>query len=372
MNTWSDVTTAPNGAVLKWAREQSWAEAMAQCSQDAQWHAEGDVWTHTCMVCAQLERLPEWRALDRSQQLALLFTALFHDAGKPATTIIDPETGRTRSPHHASVGVSIARGVLRELACPFELRELICSLVASHGRPPYILAKPSPENEVIRHSWLTNNRLLYLFTLADTRGRKAVETTRSEEPLHLWKLVAEEQACFESPYCFANEHARFLFFRNQLSHVTYAPYEKFRCTVTLMSGSPGAGKDAWLKANRPQLPVVSLDEIRAEIDVDPADNQGEVIQAARERCREYLRSGTDFALNATNVTSLVRKRWIDLAADYEARVEVVYLEPELETILSQNRQRTARVPERVILSLLEKLEPPTITECHSLTFGRRD
>jgi len=367
MNTWSDVAKASNESILDWAREQSWAEAMASCNQDAEWHAEGDVWTHTCMVCAQLERLDEWTSLIRVEQLILLFVALFHDSGKPATTLLDPETGRTRSPHHAAAGVAIAREVLRELRCDFEMRERICALVAFHGRPTYLLDKQNPEREVIRMSWLAGNRLLYLFTLADTRGRRAVEMSRSEEPLHLWKLVAQEQNCFDAPYGFANDHARFLFFREQLSHPTYAPYEKFRCVATVLSGLPGAGKDAWLKANRSALPVVSLDQIRAEIDVDPTDNQGEVIQAAREKCRAFLRSGTNYALNATNVTAAVRKRWIDLAADYDARIDVVYLEPDVETILAQNKQRAARVPESVIRSLLAKLEPPTLTECHSLT-----
>jgi putative nucleotidyltransferase with HDIG domain len=84
---------------------------MAACNQDAQWHAEGDVWTHTKMVCAELEQLADWPSLDRTAQLKLLFTALFHDSGKPATTVLEPETGRTRSPKHALVGAEIARRV---------------------------------------------------------------------------------------------------------------------------------------------------------------------------------------------------------------------------------------------------------------------
>lgn len=34
-------------------------------------------------------------------QVMPLFVALLHDAGKPATTLVDPETGRTRSPRHS-------------------------------------------------------------------------------------------------------------------------------------------------------------------------------------------------------------------------------------------------------------------------------
>ena len=104
VKNWTDITSATNARILEWAEAQSWARAMATCNQDAQWHAEGDVWTHTKMVYAELQRLEQWPSLDRLAQLKLLFTALFHDSGKPATTVVDPETGRTRSPKHALVG----------------------------------------------------------------------------------------------------------------------------------------------------------------------------------------------------------------------------------------------------------------------------
>ena len=105
MNNWDEVGLASTDQILAWAETQPWAQAMAECQQDAEWHAEGDVWTHTRMVVAEVERLPEWPSLDRDAQLKLLFTALFHDAGKPDTTAIDPVTGRTHSPKHALAGM---------------------------------------------------------------------------------------------------------------------------------------------------------------------------------------------------------------------------------------------------------------------------
>jgi putative nucleotidyltransferase with HDIG domain len=367
MHAWSSFGPATTEEILNWAGGQPWARPMAECGQDAQWHAEGDVWTHTKMVCREVEGLEEWKSLDRGSQLKLLFTALFHDSGKPATTVMDPDTGRTRSPKHASVGAEIARRALRELKCDYATREDIVALVRLHGRPPYLLEKEHPEREVIGASWHTSNRLLYLFALADTRGRTSKEMTRPEENLHLWKLVAEENVCFENPYKFQNDQARFLFFREQLPNLFYTPHEEYRCTVTLMSGLPGAGKDTWLARHQPALPVVSLDAVRETLDVDATDNQGEVIQTAREQCREHLRAKRDFAFNATNVTRQTRKRWVDLFADYGARVEVVYLEPGFETIWQQNKKRARAVPEGVLQRLSEKLEPPTITEAHGLT-----
>jgi predicted kinase len=367
MRNWDEAQRASIGQILAWAEAQPWAKAMADCSQDSEWHAEGDVWTHTRMVVAELERLPEWPSLDRDAQLKLLFTALFHDAGKPATTAFDPATGRTHSPKHALVGVEVGRHVLRALGCGLNVREQIAALVRYHGRPPYLLEKPDPAHEVISLSWLVNHRLLYLFALADTRGRRTREMSRPEENIHLWRMVAEENDCLHRPYAFANDHARFLFYRESLSSLHYTPREEYRCTVTLMSGLPGSGKDTWLARHGVKLPVVSLDDIRADLDVDPTDDQGEVIQAARETCREHLRAGRDFAFNATNTVRQTRKRWVDLFADYGARAEIVYLEPPLPVIFQQNERRARPVPNLVIQHLVEKLEPPTWAEAHSVT-----
>ena len=115
-----------------------------------------------------------------------------------------------------------------------------------------------------------------------------------------------------------------------------------------MSGLPGSGKDTWVKNHRPDLPVVSLDSIRRELNIEPTENQGAVAQLAKQRCRELLRSGTSFAFNATNLIRQTRSGWIDLFHDYKAKIEIVYLEPSLEAILRQNKNRNATVPQRVI------------------------
>ena len=69
----------------------------------------------------------------------------------------------------------------------------------------------------------------------------------------------------------------------------------------------------------------------------------------------------------TNTVRQTRKRWIDLFADYSARIEVVYLEPPLPMILQQNERRAKPVPRQVMQHLLNKLEPPTWAEAHTLS-----
>jgi predicted kinase len=363
---WQEFKQASLDDVMVWAESQSWCRAMADCAQDAEWHSEGDVWTHTKMVCQQLPQLEEWPSLTPHERTLLIFTALFHDAAKPLTSLVDPETGRITSPKHAVRGEHLVRGILRDLDCDLETREEIARLVRYHGRPAFLLERSEPSHEVIRLSWFVSNRLLYLFALADTRGRDTDSMTRPEENLHFWKHMSEEHGCYRQSYPFANDHARFLFFRQAEPNLHYVPHEDFACTITMMSGLPGSGKDTWLSRHRNGLPIVSLDDIRGELAVDPTDNQGEVVQFARERCREYLRAGTDFAFNATNLLKVTRQRWIDLFANYRAQIELVYVEPHFQCLLRQNKSRAKSVPEDIIRKLAERCEPPTYTECHRL------
>lgn len=363
---WEQLKNKSIDEIASWAETQSWCQAMAECVQDAQWHSEGDVWTHTKLVLHQLTELCEWNRLSKHEQTVLTFTALFHDVAKPLTTEVDPETGRVRSPKHAVKGEMVARNILRDLECNVATREEIARLVRYHGRPAFLLEREEPIHEVVRLSWLVSNRLLYLFAIADTRGRDTDSMTRPEENLHYWKLQSEELGCYEQRYAFQSDHARFMFFRQQSPNLHYVPHENFACTVTLMSGLPGSGKDTWLSKNRPHLPVVSLDNIRSDLEIDPTDNQGQVAQEAKSRCKEYLRSGVSYAFNATNTTKLMRSRWVDLFAAYDARIEMVYLEPSLKTILTQNGQRVDSVPESVVRKLAARCEPPTWSECHNL------
>lgn len=368
---WERIRRAEQDEIVAWAETQSWAKGMAACAQDAQWHAEGDVWTHTKMVCKQLPEVEGWEELSGDCKLALLFTGLLHDSAKPLTWLVDPDSGHIRSPNHAVKGEHLARSLLRNLGCDLRTRERICSLVRYHGRPAFLLEREHPEREVIRLSWLTDNRLLYLFAIADTRGRDTDSMQRPEDNLHYWKLLSQELGCFDVSFPFATDHARLIYFRSDEPNSHYVPYEDFSARVTMMSGLPGSGKDTWLVNHRGELPVISLDEIRTELGVDPTDDQGRVIQLASERSREKLRVGESFAFNATNLLRQTRGRWLSLFADYNAWVELVYVEPPMKCILKQNRERRDDVPESVVLKLAAKVEPPSWLEAHQVLLSDR-
>ena len=45
-----------------------WIAQMKMIPQNPVWHGEGDVWTHTRMVCEELIALPQWRMLDKRKR----------------------------------------------------------------------------------------------------------------------------------------------------------------------------------------------------------------------------------------------------------------------------------------------------------------
>lgn len=350
------------------AAEYDWLRRLQGCPQDPVHHAEGDVFIHTEMVVEALRSLTEWQALPPREQAMTYAAALLHDVAKPVCTAPD-EAGRIHSPGHARKGERMARCILAEAAPeqPFAVTEGICKLVRLHGLPLWALEKPQPERAVVEASLVADTRLLALVAEADVRGRICADREELLYRVELFRELCREKGCYGQPRIFASDHTRYRYCVNGDSCLDYEIFDDTRFEVTLLSGLPGAGKDTWLRKNCPDLPVISLDQLRRELGIDPRDNQQPVVSAARERAKTYLRAGQPFAWNATNVTRQVRQPLIDLFYSYGARTHLVYLHTPLAQNLAQNREREAAVPPEVIYHLLEKLEVPDRTEAHRVT-----
>ena len=135
----------------------------------------------------------------------------------------------------------------------------------------------------------------------------------------------------------------------------------------MMSGLPAAGKDHWIASNPLGLPMVSLDTIRAELAAPRRSGQGHVVTRAKEQARGLLRQGTSFIWNATNTTSTLRRQLTGLFRDYQARVEIVYVEAAWQKLLARNRARPRPVPEHVLYKLAKRLDVPTVAEAHAVS-----
>jgi putative nucleotidyltransferase with HDIG domain len=104
---------------------------MSNTQQSPEYHAEGDVAKHTRLA---IEACPD------SCDPDLLWAALLHDIGKPATTL--SIEGKITAHGHGRVGAVIADGVLDRLGMPQKRKDRIVWAVKHH---------------LFHHSWQLKN-----------------------------------------------------------------------------------------------------------------------------------------------------------------------------------------------------------------------
>ena len=89
---------------------------------------------------------------------------------------------------------------------------------------------------------------------------------------------------------------------------------------------------------------------------------------AKEKAKEMMRAKQSFVFNATNITTDMRSKWIQLFTDYGGRVKIIYLEVPYNQLIQQNHNRDYKVPEKVIEKMIGKLEIPTVREAHEVEY----
>ena len=112
--------------------------------------------------------------------------------------------------------------------------------------------------------------------------------------------------------------------------------------------------------------MISLDNIRKELKIKDNDDQGRVSQEAKNKMKEYLRSKTPFIFNATNLSTIIRQKYINIIHDYKANVEIIFLETEYQENLKRNKERKAYVSEHVINELISKIDIPEVDEAETI------
>ena len=350
------------------------ADKMENTPQNPRWHGEGSVLAHTKLVIKAMVESPAFLDADTRTQQILYLAAVFHDIGKARTTRL--EDGQWVSPGHARVGAEMARQILwRDFGLcgapeKQSMREAVCGLIRYHSLPPYAIENESGRLQLLRAA--ANGELIPFFTVrllcalseTDALGRICDDKEDMLDRIALCAELAKEAGCYDGPYPFPTAHTAYACLSGKQVSPAYPLYDDTWGEVILLSGLPGTGKDTWIKDNCPDLPMISLDEIRAELKMPPTQKQGKVVDMAREWAKELLRRKQSFVWNATNILPMTRKQQIDLFAAYGASVRVVYLETGWDEQLRRNAERKDAVPESVVSDMLEKLTPPERFEAH--------
>ncbi len=341
--------------------------------QDPRYHGEGDVWTHTMMVVDALLALPQYQTASRADQEVVFLAALLHDVAKHSTTVIDPVTGAIGQPGHSRKGAIDARIALWDAGTPFAVREAVCRLISVHQVPFFALegsrrGKP-PEFIARELSWHVSLPLLTMLAEADMRGRICADAQRVLDNIALFCELARDDGCFEQPRAFADAHTAVSYFRGADVHPDYPLFQEPGSRVIVMSGLPASGKNTWVNAHYPDLPVISFDDAREELGLRHGKNEGKVAHLAIERARELLRRKAPFVWNATNLSELMRKKTLDLLYAYHAEVELVYLEKPRAELLRRNSRRDTSLSNKTLTGMLHRWDLPLPTEAHRVVYA---
>lgn len=345
--------------------------------QDPVFHAEGDVWTHTKMVMRELVNAPDFADLHVEDRETVYVAAALHDVSKFSTTVIDETTGRIGQPGHSKKGAIDARVILWDLDTPFEQREAICRMIAVHQVPFYAMETSrrgvTPEFTVRELSWQMNIRLLSMLAEADIRGRICPDRQKVLDSIELFREMAREENCYETPRVFKGNHTAVSYFRGAEAHPDYTTlFQEPGSRVIVMSGLPASGKNTWVERNHPDLPVISFDDAREELGLKHGKNEGMVAHHAVDQAKALLRAKKPFVWNATHLSAQMRSKSVDLCFDYKSEVEIVYLESPRVELLSRNHKRDSSLTNKGLLAMLHRWEVPLPTEAHSVSYPATD
>ena len=133
--------------------------------------------------------------------------------------------------------------------------------------------------------------------------------------------------------------------------------------MILAIGLPGAGKSTWFAEQG--IRPLSSDAMRVMLS-DDEDNQQihlEVFEALRYLLLKRLQLGAPATyVDATNLTRMHRKPFVDLAVGHGARAEALWFTTPLEACLERNAKRERQVPEDVMRAMWDGFEAPDKAE----------
>lgn len=137
--------------------------------------------------------------------------------------------------------------------------------------------------------------------------------------------------------------------------------------IIVLSAAPGSGKSTWAKKyqnSHPNTFIISSDEIRHDLTGQYQDfsKQNLVWETFENKIKEYANLNEDVTVILDAVIDLnhLRKKYYDLAKDYDRKILVVIKKP-LEDILVYNKKRNKEkwVPNDIIKALYDKFENPS-------------
>lgn len=301
------------------------------------YHIEGTVWSHTMMVCKEIEKL----LVDSSEdeRVELMWAALLHDIAKFDTRYKNTEREMVTFNGHESLGVFRAIDVLKkEKSLSEENIKNIALLVGLHS----CLQRNRPERvgEMFRGNRGLLGKTLKLY-IADNNGRYSIA-----EPRDLCEDFQVED-------------------RHQ---------KEASNTVNVLVGPPLSGKTQFAnKCKGSSSVVISKDAVlkkhfshlgKSIKQIKTNFKEGEelrLVEIFEKEIGEAVRKGKDIYVDANNLTKKERGVFLDstLLCDYKKKAVVFFVG--YEELLRRNKTKK-RIPNFIISKECRKFNNPFYDE----------
>lgn len=174
-------------------------QKLKETPQHSWWHEEGDAWEHTKMVVNKMidfiDKNQNYQFFkDLQYREILVYSALFHDIGKPLTTFLG-EDNYYHCPEHAVKGAKLTETLINDFYLDENIKPAIISLVRNHMRPIYVMKSDNPKQELLKLVNSLNGidfRALVLLKWCDDQGSIHPDSGYEELLKKIYDLYLEE------------------------------------------------------------------------------------------------------------------------------------------------------------------------------------
>ena len=250
-----------------------------------------------------------------------------------------------------------------------------CNIIETHQLPFYAFHfnpnKKQRDPLLLGNILSANKKMPLLFTLAkaDILGRVCNTLQDNLDNMELFKELCLENNIYYDKKIFPDDFTRVKYFRSEgMISPDYPFFYEKGAEVIVMSGLPATGKDYWISKNHAELPVIGFDLSEKILGLKHGENNGMVFHHVQDQAKELLRNKEPFIFNATHIVKDLRNKTLDLLYNYNAQVNIVYLEETKQTILDRNNKRDTSLSNEHILKMLNRWDIPKTIEAHSINY----
>lgn len=292
------------------------------------YHIEGDVFTHTMMVCKQAE----------NENFRVQVAALLHDVGKPMCR--ETKGIKTRFFGHEGASTFVAMDVLIQLGAEGYINESdmewILQLIATHT-DPFKLSEEKVKERFQGHPALLKD--LYALNRCDQDGRFHGHESRVESS---GTYMVQQPKHFEQ-----------------------------ECMVLI--GLPYSGKSTF--AQQIHMPVLSRDDIVMEL--GSTDNYNECFKEVdgkkvdtifNQRKQALIREKKSFVVDRTNLSRKSRRKILGQLPSTYKKTAIVFI-PSMEVLELRKKLRKDKIINNDVMeSMMRRFYPPLWDEFDEVTW----